>query len=198
MKKDRVFVFNIIYGCLLLLVCLSCRETKYGYGDKLYSRNEFLAMVKQENDAMLSQIFPTDAPVGGSLVVVIPTEEFLAKAYGPEDPESRRRTPRDQLDLQMQLLRNDQMTSVEAVRKRALFETVDWRQSVDPEQETFETDFALIRPARKDADWLLRTRRQTTQDGSPIAMGPSSASPIQRITIWLNNIEEAARKAKHQ
>ncbi len=198
MKKDRVFVFIILHGCLLLLVCLSCGETKYGFGDKLYSGTELLAMDKQENDAMLLQIAPTDAPVGGSLVVVIPTDEFLVQTYGASNPGSRRDIMRKWSDMQLQLLRNQLIAMIEALRKRALFEMVEWRQSVDPEQETFETDFALIWPAKKDTEWLFRTRTQTTHEAAPIARGPSSLSRRQWITIWLNNIEEAAREAKEQ
>lgn len=195
-KKDRVFGFILLYGCLLLLGCLSCGEQKYLVDNKLYFESEVVAMRTQKNDEMLSQIVPTDKPLGGSLLVVIPTDEHLLEACGCADLASRRNMPRHWLDFQVQLHRNDYIAMVEAVRKRALFETVAWRQSADPEQEAFEADFALIRPASKGTDWLLRTR--TTQNTTSVAVGPSSLSWSQEIMIWLNNIEEAAKKTKER
>lgn len=188
MKMNHVIVPMTI--CLLLLGCLSCGEVKYRAGDKLYSRTELLAMQKQKNEAMLSQIAPIEKPVGGSLVVIIPTEELLRQAYGFAGPGSRNDTTRDS---GLQFTMNAFSVMVEAVRRRGLFDTVDCRESADPEQETFETDFALIRPAKKETDWLLRT--QTSQDATPITYGPPGASPFQWITIWLNNIEDAAGRA---
>ena len=198
MKKDRGFVFNILFGWLLLLGCLSCGETKYRYGNKLYSRTELLARDKQESDAMLSQITPTGAPIGGSLVVFIPTDEFLIQTFSTADKGNRPDIMHDWADLQLQLLKNQLISMIEALRKRALFEKLDWRQSVDPEQEAFEVDFGLIWPAKKDTEWLLRTRTQAIHEATPVARGPSSLSRLQWVTIWLNNIEEAAREAKEQ
>jgi hypothetical protein len=196
MKKNHVFVFNIVFGCILVFVCLSCGETKYRLGDKLYSRTELLAMDKKEYDEMLSQISPTNAPVGGSLVVIIPTDEFLVQTIGASNQGVQRDIMRKWSDLQLQLFRNHIIAMVEALRRRALFDTVEWRQSIDPEQEAFEADFALVWPAKKDTEWLLKNRTQTIQEATSIARGPSSLSRLQWMTIWLDNIEVAAKKLK--
>lgn len=192
MKKDQAFVFVLPVVCILFLSCLSCREEKYLVGNKLYSGTELLAMQKQKNDAMLSQIAPTDTPVGGSVVVIIPTDEFFAQTYGFANGGSR---PDATPDLWLQLSVNPFMTMVEAVRRRGLFETVECRRSTDPERETFEIDFALIRPAKKETDWLLKTRTQMSQDAALVRLGPSGSSPLQWMMVWLNNVEEAAREA---
>ena len=150
----------------------------------LQNGNAGMALQKQDNDEMLSQISTTDTPVGGSLCVLIPTDEFLAG-------------PKGHLNT-LQLNKNQFMAVIEAVRRRGLFETMELRQSINPEQEAFETDFALVRPAKKKTEWLLRVQTQAGHDVVPIASAPTSLSRFQQIMIWLSNIEEAATKTKQQ
>lgn len=154
---------------------------------------------------MLSQVAPIKAPIGGSVVVILPTDESilqaqvvsLRQAYGKAGADFSRPTP-EGADFMVQSARIELLSMVEAVRKRGLFDKVKWRQSADPGQEHFDQDFALVRPGQKNADWLLSSQRQFGQSGVPIQMGASSLSSFQQKTIWLTRIEEAVRKLNQQ
>ncbi|MBN1361069.1 MAG: hypothetical protein JW993_10770 [Sedimentisphaerales bacterium] len=195
MTKGHAIVLQFVLS-LVVFGCFSCGEPKYLIGNKIYSGREFVAQRRQEHDLVLSLIVPTDTPVGGSLVVIIPTDELIARTFGSAKLRGAAEARTGRLNVPYEIVKDQFETMIEAVRKRGIFENVEWRTSTDPEQEPFETDFALIYPARKEAEWLLRNRTQAGYNTTPIAFAPSSLSQFQRTMVWLNNVEQASRRAR--
>ena len=83
---------------LLLILCeslIACAGTiKYSYNHVIYDSPEpALAAQKAENDAILSAVKPIDHPVGGSVIVVLPSKSYLGKMVdwkGHEPRENKR------------------------------------------------------------------------------------------------------------
>jgi hypothetical protein len=145
-------------------------------------------------DAGLQQVGQADEPVGGSLVVVIPTDERLWERWAARGwkPEQREQLVRDS--------KNELLSMVEAIKKRALFDSVRLQQSDNPEQVSFEEDFALIEPVNQIRQWLLRTREQTAQrviklQTVDVSM-PYAEAYAQWFIIWLDSVEQAAKNLK--
>lgn len=189
--------------CLLLLSSVSCAPL--GNGN---SAAEGLAKRRADSDALVAQISPAEAKISGSLVVIIPTDESLVRTFMVPRPGQKVN------DFTLQVHKNKVLTMVEAVRKRHAFDSVLCRQSVDPEQESFDEDFALIYPAKMNLkrrdhspewdrifaftapDWLLKIHKQSEHKPVPIEYAPSSLSRFQQMTIWLDNIETAVRRIR--
>jgi len=199
MKCKVLAAFSIGF-CLLLLSGISCAPTGNGS-----SSAEGLDKRKADSDTLVAQISPAEVKVSGSLVVIIPTDESLVRTFMVPRPGQK------VSDFQLEMHKIKVLAMVEAVRKRHAFDSVQCRQSVDPEQESFDEDFALIYPAKMNLkhrdlspewdriysftapDWLLKVRKQSGHKPMPIEYAPSSLSRLQQMTIWLDNIETAAR-----
>ena len=199
MKRDVLTAVSIGF-CLLLLSGISCAPLDTGN-----SAAEGIAKRKADSDAIVAQISPAEAKVSGSLVVIIPTDESLVRTFIVPHPGQK------VSDFQLEVHKIKVLAMVEAVRKRHAFDSVQCRQSVDPEQESFDEDFALIYPAKMNLkgrdlspewdriysftapDWLLKVRKQSGAKPVPIEYAPSSLSRLQQMTIWLENVEAAAR-----
>jgi len=198
--RHEVLVAVSIGCCLLLLIGVSCAPL--GKGN---SAAEALAKRKADSDALVAQISPAQAKISGSLVVIIPTDESLVRTFMVLRPDQEVK------DSQLQAHKIKVLAMVEAVRRRHAFDSVQCRQSVDPERESFDEDFALIYPAKMNLnyrdrssewdriysftapDWLLKVRKQSAQEPVRIEFASSSFSRLQQMTIWLDNIETAAR-----
>lgn len=192
--KFPVRVFLSISVCCLSLSGMSCASSAYRYHDKVYSSpREALAAMEQDLDSVLAQITPSQTPVGGSVVVLTPSDELLLKQW--VTPGTRFKPTRAQTDFMLQSSRKNTLFLVEALRRTSLFDKAEWRQSADPDQERFDEDFAVVRAA-KSPKWALKTKTRMGHSTAPLETGPASLSLFQQTAIWLRRIEEAARGAR--
>lgn len=157
----------LIAFCLSSLSCVSCAPQGNREPDI-----QALAKQKADNDALVAQIPPAEVPVGGSIVVIIPTDESLIKTTLKLPPGYKHK------DFVLQWYKNKLLTMVDAVRRRHSFDTIQCCQSVGPEQEHFEEDFALICPIKFNPEWLLKARAQAGYDPVPVEFG---APPLSRF-----------------
>lgn len=191
--RCHMWLMGLVTAGPLLFTSASCAP-KYGYDDRWYSSaDDALAAQKQASDASLAQIAPTESPVGGSVVLITPSDELLLERWVA--PHSKAKPTDDQVDYLVRSNRNQMLFLVEAMRRNHAFDQVQWRRSADPEREHFKEDFAVILTADK-LEWSLRARTQTAQNAVSVETGPASLSALQQTTIWLRSIEQNARKLK--
>jgi hypothetical protein len=143
-------------------------------------------------DAGLLQIGPVQEPVGGSVVVIIPTNESLLERWF----KSGWKPPAEQHDYLVESSKNELLAMVKALRKRSLFDNVRLLQSDNPDQVSFDEDFALINPANRIREWLIRIREPMTERTIKVQVLDSNMSYSQWFSRWLDSIEEAAKNLK--
>lgn len=191
MKLD-VSILVLCTTCLLSLSSVSCEQAPPKYGDSSLAQNDAFATQKQMYDAGLLQIGPVQEPVGGSVVVIIPTDERLLERW----LKSGRKPPADQHDYLVEYSKNELLTMVKALRKRSLFDNVRLRQSDNPDQVSFDEDFALINPANRIREWLVMMREPMAQRTIKVQALDLKMSYSQWFSRWLDSVEEAAKNLK--
>lgn len=94
MITNREKGFLLVLVCFALISCTTYKAT-YRYGNLTYEQPEpALAAQKADIDAIVSNIPPTDHPVGGSAIVIIPSIPNAMKTLvvwtGPEPSQEQK------------------------------------------------------------------------------------------------------------
>jgi len=177
----------------LLFTTVSCTSVKYLYDGKQYSTASEAASAQQQAiNALVAQITPVAKRVKGSLTVLVPTDDYITANWATR----KDKMTQNQVDLMAKFEKNGIIGSVDAIRKRGLFDAVTFRQCVDPAKEAFSEDFALFLSATPKMEWWLKLKSLPGKAPIAIEMPASSLSPLQRITFWLDSVEKAAVSAQ--
>jgi hypothetical protein len=185
--------------CLLLLIpslmLMSCAKINYNYNSVSYESPELaLAAQKAEYDEFLSKMTPTRDPIHGSAIIVIPTVAYNEKnfvSFTGFEPSGEMK--RKMADYTGTLLYNRNRYECEAVEKRRIFDKVTFASSDNPENSYFDEDFALLYFKKDGAGrWFLKRKKDSSNLISIEAMS-TSLPPIQGMSLWLNNVEKAAK-----
>jgi hypothetical protein len=195
MKK----IVGVGYGALLLALALaatSCMTVRYNYGGRQYDRAaDALAAQEQTQNALLAEIAASSQPLNVPLIVLIPTDEYIAANWVKISGDLG--VHRDEVvAFTAQSLKSTILYSAEAIKKRRSFDTVIVRQCAKPEAEAFSEPVALYVPTGEKADWWMKGKNPGAQGPIALEAMAPTLSPLQRINILLDQIEANARKLK--
>jgi len=219
MDGNRKVMVSIVV-CVIPVLIISCiGAADYIYKGIFYDSPEpALNAQRKDIDSTLSRITPTKNPVVGSAAVILPSQAWVKNHYifwkGPVvskeqsiDISSQRLIEREVAGIavgkeQKEKSENFVAATVintwramgEAIEKRRIFDKVIINTSDHPEHTVFNEDFAIIL-LKKDAkvQWLLK--RKKDKPAKPITIEEISTAlpPVQRMILWLDNVERAAR-----
>jgi len=166
----------------------------YNYNNISYESPELaLAAQQAEYNEFLSRVTPTKTPIGGSATIVVPTIDYNEKNFvfftGEPSEEMKKRMSH----YVATRLFNGNRYEGEAIEKRRIFDKVSFITSDNPENALFNEEVALLY-FKKDGigQWFLKRKKDTSKliniEGTSTAL-----PPLQRMILWLDNVEKAAR-----
>jgi hypothetical protein len=180
---------------ILYLSLIACAGTiKYSYNHVIYDSPEpALAVQKAENDVILSAVEPINHPVGGSVIVVLPSKSYFVRNM----VDWKGHEPREQIKEQINnfnftLKNNDLRARGEALEKRRIFDRVVITDNDNPEQIAFTEDTGLFFFKKYGKEqWFLKKKNSNTM--IEIEETSTAFPKAQRLMWWLDNIEKIAR-----
>jgi len=198
-KKSRLILLAVFSAIPLLLI--SCSEINYRYNNINFETPEAaLAVQKDEIDSILAKINPTENPVGGTAIVILPSKEYIKKSFvgwnGPNPwPKPSQETIEKAYDYNATLLINGLQCVGRAIDKRHIFDNVVITQNDDPEKAVFSKDFAIILFKNKEgrAQWFVKRKKDIAGNFIPIEESSTILPPVQQMILRLDKIEYAAR-----
>lgn len=177
----------------LSLGVLSCsREQSKRNDDIATGQQRINAKLIQEYRAAMLQVGPVEEPVGGSAVVIIPTDDYFLEQC---NRVLAKPTPQ-QADLMVQQSRDKFLARVEALRRRSLFDEVELVRN-DDQDPYFDEDFALI-PSITKPEWVVIRREPRERRTIPVPARDLSKPFSERLRVWLDEVEEAARDLRRK
>lgn len=195
-------MFEHVKTSLLLVIVsailMSCGgKLTYKYNNVGYETLEpALAAQKADIEAIVSKITPTNHPVGGSVVVILPSVPYVVKNFvvwnGPE-PSQEMKEKSD--NFVATTLINSWRSIGTSIEKRRIFDRVVITDSGDPENASFTADIALLL-FKKDgkAQWFLKMKKGNSSDIREIEEISTALPPVQRLILWLDNVEKLSRR----
>jgi hypothetical protein len=187
----RKGLFLVIISSMLM----SCAgKITYSYNNVGYETPEpALAAQKAELDTILSKITPTNHPIGGSAVVILPSISYVVKNFvvwrGNEPSQEMKEKA---VNYHATILYNDWRARGKAVEKRQIFDRVVITNSDDPEKAAFNEDIALSLFKKDDkAQWFFK--KKNSSSFMVIEEISTALPPIQRLILWIDNVEKIAR-----
>ena len=183
---------------ILSLILVSCAaRVIYTYNNVNYESPEpAIAAHKSECDAIVSRITPTSHPVGGSAIIFLPSKENLKKiivlvSKGKEPSQESKDKIRD---FTATMLLDDFRAYGDALEKRRIFDRVAIAHNDDPETVSFNEDTALLRLIKDgESQWFMKKKKSNLSELIPIERISAALPPEQRLIIWLDNVEKAAK-----
>jgi hypothetical protein len=193
-------ITNFEKGLLVLLVCsvfVSCTTYKatYRHGNVIYDQPEpALAAQKAELDTIVSKMPPTDHPVGGSAIVIVPSVSIAVKTlvvWRGSDPSQ------EQKEKLMRFtatgLVNGYRSRGEEIQKRRIFERVVITESDSPENATFSEDVAILLIVKDGKPgWFVKKGDRKALVLTEIEEVSTAVPPVQREILWLDKVEKAS------
>ena len=191
--KLGMLILVLLTACLLALSVVSCDQAQSKRVDSLVTtqRDMNTRLIEEYKGAVL-QVGPVEEPIGGSAVVIIPTDDFVLQLF----EKTMRKVPARQVDLMVQHRKDYFFVIVEALRRRSLFDEVELVQS-DDQYPSFDEDFAVI-PSRTNLEWIVKQREPMQQRSIQVQARDSSMSFRQWLTILLDSIEQGAKDLKRE
>lgn len=191
----------LILSCALSVLLTSCGvEVFYIYYGARVSRDEFVAPVARDQQAVAGLIVPTTQPVDGAATMILPS-----RAYGSTHlPQLRMWEKRGPLNDRQAEESPGTFTEAELVRwparadsvlKRRIFDTVAVVARDDPQASISATAFTLkLFGIPDNVQAVITDPVGARREGIAIDDAPSALPPVQRMTLWLDRIEAAASR----
>jgi len=177
-----------------MIILAACITTKYYYANIPYDTPEAALKVAQETcNRNVSVINPTENPLGGRALCVLPSRKLIEKS-GKSGTKIYRTPKPEAFNHWVSLNEIDQDGMAEALRKRQIFNDVKIVKSDDPEMFTIPDYEIIIYSVIKEPDqmqWFLKI--SPNKGPFPIYIDESLPSGPPRIFSWLKNIEKLAR-----
>ncbi|MBI5756567.1 MAG: hypothetical protein HZA12_06540 [Nitrospirae bacterium] len=191
--KNTVLISFVLLFSILLA---SCVTIKYKHNNISYDSPEpALAALKSDIDAILSKVTETKTPIGGSAVVILPSPVYVKKniiVWKGTPPTDDLREKLEPFYAEYYLLSHG--LPGEGVERRRIFDKVEVINSDDPENVPFNSDVALILSKKEgDVRWFIKRKRDKPVVLTEIEEVTTSFPPVQRMLLWLDNVEKAAR-----
>jgi hypothetical protein len=188
-------------GLFMLLVCsvlISCAAPKitYRYGNVSYEQPEpALAAQKADIDSLVSRIPPTDHPVGGSAIVIVPSVSMAMKTLVQwKGPEAGQEQQEKAIRYHATTLVNGYKGKGEIIQKRRIFDRVVITESDSPENAAFSEDTAIVLVTKNGKlTWVVKNGKTKPPVQTEIEVITTALPPVQREILWLDKVEKASR-----
>lgn len=202
-RRDPMRIKNVILISFVLLspiLLASCVTNTYKYNNISYDSPEpALAAQRSDMDAILSKVTETKTPIGGSAAVILPSPAYVKKNIIVWKGTPPTGDPREKLEsfiAESSLI--DAGSRGEGVRRRRIFDKVEVINSDDPENAPFNSDIALILSKKEGyVRWFIKRKRDNPVVLTEIEEVTTSLPPVQRMLLWLDNVERVARGSKN-
>jgi hypothetical protein len=179
---------------ILAISLLGC-GARYKLGDETFgSSSEALQRQTEKLSQILSEIAPTDHPVHGSALILIPSDAEIQKNYIRLGNSAHRMTD-EQLDWLITSATNIFQFTPNAIRKRGIFDSVSVeRHSGNPAVYPIgDYDFVVF----VDVDgWAIKEK--ATPRPVPIAVDKRKAAGRAHTLAFLDTLSEQARALKNK
>jgi hypothetical protein len=172
----------------LLLLTTGCGSS-YGYNGRRYgSSSEALQAQATMCSAVLDSVNPTDSPVGGSVLVLIPSDLELQKHYfhSSLDPAG---IPKQAIEYLITSTVSDLRCRVDCIRKDKLFDQVSLaRHDGNPALAALkDNDYILF----MDVDgWSIKTR--DSQRTLLVSVDKGATDPVSKNRAFLDSLNHQA------
>ncbi|MFH1769644.1 MAG: hypothetical protein ABH833_03185 [Parcubacteria group bacterium] len=180
------------FSIILLLVSISvvgCATATYHAGNEIfYSSAEALQRLNEISSSILAGIQPTDHPVHGRALFLLPSDNEIQKNY-IRWSNNASRLEKEQVDYTITFIRNDKITVADAARKRGIFDSVEIeKHNGSPTTHPIGIyDFMVF----LDVDgWFIKGK--TDSKILKIFMDKSKSSGITRTISVLDSIQKQA------
>jgi hypothetical protein len=201
-RRQQHMITNFERGLLVLLACssfFSCTiyRNTYNYGNLAYDQPESaLAAQQTEIDIIVSQIPPTDHPVGGSAIIIVPSVSIAMKTLvGWRGSEPRQEQKDKFMRFTATSLVNGFRGRGEEIQKRRIFDRVTITESDSPENATFSEDTAILLIVKNgNPVWLVKNGEKESPVQTEIEEVSMAVPPVQRNILWLDRVEKALRR----
>jgi hypothetical protein len=182
---------------ILLVSCVNVINNYTYKGINYESPEQAFAAQKSELETPLNQVTPTKNPVGGSAVILLASKRHLLNNCGRISWVGSPSKLGEQLDFHANLNSNRLQFLQQAIKKRKIFDEVKTFTSDDPENASFDSDFAIILLYRSGGQMTFLKKKENPANLSRIAALSSEVSsalpPALNLILWLDNIEKTAR-----
>lgn len=188
---------KIIFPVLYVIVAISLLgcSARYKMGDETFgSSSEALQKQNEILSHSLDEIEPTDKPVHGTALVLIPSDAEIQKNY-INFGNMAYRMNEEQLDWLIKSATNNFQFTPNAIRKRGIFDSVSVeRHNGNPAAHPIgDYDFVVF----VDVDgWAIRGN--ATPRPLPIAIDKSKAVGRAQTLTFLDTLSEQARALKNK
>lgn len=193
-KKYNIDMATVLITTTLILAC--CAGIHYYRYNNIYYQLPEQALAAQKKDCtqLLSYITPSINPVGGVAVFISPSIKYIKEniliykgpAISDEKKEEMYEYPaKSQLDV----YRCDS----EVIEKRRIFDKVIYLINDNPESAAFSENIVILLSKKDSRGQYFIKRKNNPDDMIPIEEISTALPPIQRLNLWLDNIEKVAR-----
>jgi hypothetical protein len=181
----------------LLITSLSCASggLLYRYNNITYeSADKALAVQRADCDQLLSKITPTINPVGGVAVFISPSIKYIKDNFltynGPAISDEKKEEMYEYpAKSKLDVYRCDS----EVIEKRRIFDKVIFLNNDNPESVSFSENIAILLSKKDGKGQYFIKRKNNPDDMIPIEEISTALPPVQRLNLWLDNIEKVAR-----
>ena len=176
---------------LLAVTLVGCMK-KYMIGKEVFTSRDQADLRHNEmiNHTLLG-IHPTRNPVGGTVLVSLPTPETIERTGITVISGSRTAIPNWQKDFLRDFLMREYEAMVNALKQRGIFNDVMLIRSDDPpgvSMEGYEFLIYLFNPSAGVAGWYMRGRDWS----GPQVIRMEGNDRLAKVLSWLESIEELA------
>jgi len=184
-------VFFVILGFIFILI-IGCSTVKYRFGDALYDTPEAALQAQRErNHRDVSLINPTENPIGGRALCVLPSRDLIEK-------KGIRTWGAPKQELINYLVSSAELvldSHAEALQRRKIFYEVRIVKSGEPESFTmtgYELTIYYVIKAPDQTQWFLKV--SPNKNPLPIYFDTSLPLGVPRVTSWLKYIEKSSKE----
>lgn len=147
-------LLSLFFGVLSPLILVCCARPYMVAGEKFSSSSEAIQRQSEIISSALKEITPSDTPVHGTVLIIFPSDVEIQKNYIGFARNSPM-FPQEQIDFLITIVRNDSQFIVDAIRKRAIFDSISVaRHNGNPASYAIgDNDYMVFR----DVDgWFIR------------------------------------------
>lgn len=179
--------FLFIMSLFIVSSCATVYRT--GYDNVAYDTPEkalSARLIKQKE--ILEQITPTDTPINGSVVFILPSETLILQKYIATHVKGE--PSQDQIKQRsylVSIIKNELSFFANGLTKRKLFSDVKIIESEKLEDADFSEDYAVY---AIHGQWFLKKKEGTP---IPIQVNHKLPTPKEQLMDWFGNIEKAAK-----
>jgi hypothetical protein len=193
MYKKTGITLSIVISIIVLASC--AEKIIYTHNNVSYESPErALAAQKASCGLLLSKVNPTTNPVGGVTVMILPSKTYIRNNLlvykGPETSEESREKMRE---FTAASAIAGWHCEGEAIEKRRIFDKVIFTSSDNPESASFSEDFAILKFKKDNQVQYFIRKKNNAAEIIPVEEISTAMPPVQRLNLWLDNIEKATR-----